>query len=255
MRIREKIMTVVLRVSFGKISCPSPKWKKLFRYVITATAVIIYRKALTVKCQQKVLSQTYLLVYLFITYNLEARQCFFFHCRLLRPIANSIEKFLSVSSALTGSQGEKIGGGMSFCCLMFDTTAVWGPRRAAGQAFRFGPAVTSFLFQVSLCCRHLPFGPSVEHWHAQRHIGFHYFHSYEGATVDSDWALTAALPPREHFPITLKLGLVLQWKTKLFRCHLMILHHVANEMFYAVAGILPPGGSSKEAGRLVTLQL
>lgn len=125
----------------------------------------------------------------------------------------------SVSSILTGDQSEKIGGRMPFSCLMFDDTGLRGPSLAAGQTFGFGLAVTSFLFQVprrrspsAATGRHLPFGPAVKCWHAQRRIGFHYFHSYEGATVDSDRAITQPLPPPEHFPITLKLGLVLQWK-------------------------------------------
>lgn len=47
--------------------------------------------------------------------------------------------------------------------------------------------VTWFPFLSSSTCNslHFPFGPAVKSWHAQRHIGFHYFHSYEGATLDS----------------------------------------------------------------------
>lgn len=39
--------------------------------------------------------------------------------------------------------------------------------------------------------RHFPSGPVVKRWHAQRHIGFHYFHSYESATLDSSRAVMA----------------------------------------------------------------
>lgn len=148
---------------------------------------------------------------------------------------------------------------MPFSCLMFDDTGLRGPSLAAGQVFGFGPAVTSFLFQVprrrspsAATGRHLPFGPALKCWHAQRHIGFHYFHSYEGATVDSGRAITAPLP---HFLHHLETRPCAPMKTNLFRCHLMILHHLANKMFYTATGFFTSGGSPKEAGRLITLRL
>lgn len=117
-----------------------------------------------------------------------------------------------------------------------------------------GLAVTWFLFQnlsrrPPLCC-HLPFGPAVKRWHAQRHIGFHYFHSYEGATLDSSQAIMAnqeSLPRHTHKHTHtphqnthLETRHCAPMKTNLFWCNLMILHHFANKMFYAVA-YLPPG--------------
>lgn len=96
--------------------------------------------------------------------------------------------------------------------------------------------------------RHLPFGPAVKCWHAQRHIGFHYFHSYEGATVDSDRATTAHPPPPRAFPHHLETQPCAPMKTNLFRCHLMILHHLANKMFYDATGFLPPGSLPKKRG-------
>lgn len=144
---------------------------------------------------------------------------------------------------------------MPFSYLMFDDMGVWGPSLAVGQAFGFGPAVTSFLFQVprrrspsAATGRHLPFGPAVKCWHAQRHIGFHYFHSYEGATVDSDRATTAHPPSPWAFPHHLETQPCAPMKTNLFRCHLMILHHLANKMFYDATGFLPPGSLPKKRG-------
>lgn len=50
--------------------------------------------------------------------------------------------------------------------------------------------------------RHFPFGSPAKRWRVQRHIGFHYFHSYESATLDSSQAVMgepgsppAPLPP------------------------------------------------------------
>lgn len=92
------------------------------------------------------------------------------------------------------NKDQKIGGRMLFGCLMADDINTWPPPER-GSAAGFGLVVTWFLFQnlcrrPPLCC-HLPFGPAVKRWHAQRHIGFHYFHSYEGATLDSSQAIMA----------------------------------------------------------------
>lgn len=98
--------------------------------------------------------------------------------------------------------------------------------------------------------RHFPFGPPLKCWHVQRHIGFHYFHSYESATLDSNRAVVANQdqpPPIHtytnthtytHQPAHLALH---QWK---FWCDHVIPLHLANEIFYAIADLLPPSLSS-----------
>lgn len=50
--------------------------------------------------------------------------------------------------------------------------------------------LASLSSSATTCC-HIPFKPAVKCWHAQRHIGFHYFHSYEDATLDFCGAVIA----------------------------------------------------------------
>lgn len=56
---------------------------------------------------------------------------------------------------------------------------------------RLIPISASLSSSTAATSRHFPFGPPLKHWHVQRHIGFHYFHSYESATLDSSRAVMA----------------------------------------------------------------
>lgn len=84
-----------------------------------------------------------------------------------------------------------------FSCLMLDDSEFFLHLTAGQpQGWPHGhpiPISASLSSSSAATGRHFLFGPSVKCWHAQRHIGFHYFHSYESATLDSSRAVMA--PP------------------------------------------------------------
>lgn len=104
-----------------------------------------------------------------------------------------------------------------FSCLMFDDSesrlCLTAGQPQGWPHGRLIPISASLSSSSATTSRHFPFWPAVKCWHAQRHIGFHYFHSYEGATLDSSRAVMAnceSLPlpthphkhTHTHFPST-----------------------------------------------------